>query len=424
VTDITNLTNHLFLWHLTPRDKADRIAEQGFIAKGEALQNHPIRAIWFSSSAFSFVKRVQQERKRESHDCFLVALPIDGLDSSWNGQAADEFVAFQPIPAETILCRFRAEGAVDREQLLITLKGILGEDFIDQIAQLCNREGVPWSQLTSPAAALMYLDRDRYEAEHITAIALEDSLNDRSRSDCISLSERLATIDFRFYHYFLRQYYFTYGERHVARALLTAAARRIGIDRIVALCCDASADPGSNHVARFIQDILPGIPPNDLVFAMIEVRSLRPYRVSQTVTDQLEAWILAQPESVDHAFYFIAHALDIFHARIGKVAVTIAAEILANSGEDVFEAILEIAESSHPASRLGVAQSFGVMREERALNYLEGCLASDWKKMREEAILSLSHLNSERARTLVRNAASDRSGRVRRTAERILSGKS
>jgi hypothetical protein len=422
VSDISTLTNHLFLWHLTPRVKADRIAVEGFLPKGEAHQSHVSRAIWFSSSGYSFVKHVQQVGKRQEYDAFLIALPIDSLDERWNGQAADEFLAFQPIPPETILCRFSSELATDREQLLRTLKNHLGDDFIDQVAQLCAREDVPWSQRTSPAALLMYLDRRRYDQNHITAIALNDALRKLSRSESISLAEKLSSIDFRFYHHFLRQYYHTYGERHVVRALLTASAKRIGIERIVSICC-RDTDPGPNHVARFIADILPHIPRRDLVLGMIEIRSLRPYRAPAVVTDQLEAWILEQPESVDHAPYLVAHALDIFHARVGKVAIAMAARILGNSGDDPFQMILTIIESPHPASRLGAVQAFGLMREIRALDYLEECLDTDWKEMRAETIRSLSRLDSDRAQALVRNAAKDRAGRVRRVAERVLSNK-
>ena len=416
---IPTLINHLLLWHLTPSVKADRIATEGFLPKGEARQSHLSRAIWFSSSAYSFVKHAQQVKNPQDYDAFLIALPIDILDDSWNGQAADEFLAFQRIPPETILCRLRAEDATERELLLHALKEQLGADFIDQLAYLCCREDLPWSRRTSAASLLMYLDRQRYDQDHITALALFDAL-DLSRSESVRLAKKLTTIDLRLYHHFLRNYYFVYGERHVVRAFLTAAARRIGVERIVSICCD-NADVGPNLVARLVADILPHITRKDLVFAMIEIRSLRPYRVPEAVTDRLETWILEQPESVEHAPFFIAHALDIFHARIGKAGVTMAARILEHSGEDHLSTLLKIAESPHPLSRLGAVQAFGVMKETRSLGFLENCLEKDWKEMRSETIRSLSTLSSDRARSLVRNATSDRAGRVRRMADQILS---
>jgi hypothetical protein len=422
MADIADLTNHLFLWHLTPRVKADRIAIQGFLPKGQSRQAHVSRAIWFFTGPFSFVRRVQLENKRDDYDAFLVALPIASLGDSWNGQVADELTVFQPVPPDTILTRFPANRATDRAQLLHTLEESLGDDLIDRLVVLCKREDIPWSQRTSPAGLLMYLDRERYDQEHITTLAFQDSFPSLALSDCITLCRSLATIDFRFYHYFLRQYYITYGERHVARALLTAAAGRIGIDRIVTLCCGDSTETGPNLVARFVMDILPHISRKDLAFALFEVRTMRPYRVSDDVTGRLESWLLAQPESVGIAPYFIEHALDIFHARFGKLAVDLAARILAESGTDHYHTLIRIAESSHPQSRLGAVRAFGVMREERALSRLEGCLDTDWKAMREEAIGSLGRLQSARAKELVMAATNDRAGSVRRKAERILAG--
>lgn len=420
MADIADLTNHLFLWHLTPRHKADRIAIEGFLPKGQSRQDHVSRAIWFFTSPFSFVRRVQQENKRDDCDAFLVALPIASLDHSWNGQVADEFTAFQPIPPDAILARFPANRAHDRTPLLHALEESLGDDLIYRLVFLCKREDIPWSRRTSAAGLLMYLDRERYDREHITALAFQDSFPSLVLSDCVTLCRSIATIDFRFYHYFLRQYYITYGERHVARALLTAAARRIGIDRIVALCCGYSTRPGPNLVARFVTEVVPHIPRKDLVFALCEVRTMRPYSVSDDVTAQLESWLFAQPESVDIAPYFIEHALDIFHARFGKLAIDLAARILADSGTDHYHTLIRIAESPHPQSRRGAVRAFGVMREERALSYLEECLDTDWKAMREEAIGSLGRLQSARAKELVRAATTDRAGSVRRKAERIL----
>ena len=88
--DIPDFTNHLFLWHLTPRRNADRIADQGFVPKGERRDGDPARPVWFSHSAFSFVQHIQQEKNRADYDGFLIALPIASL-ADWDGHAPDEF---------------------------------------------------------------------------------------------------------------------------------------------------------------------------------------------------------------------------------------------------------------------------------------------------------------------------------------------
>jgi hypothetical protein len=418
--DFSNLTSHLFLWHLTPRAKADRIAVEGFLPKGPARQNHVSRAIWFASSGFSFTERVNNTNQRDIYDAFLVALPVALLDRSWNGQVADEFMAFQPLPPEIILARIPANRAVDRDTLLAVLRESLGGDPIDQLATLCTREDIPWSQRTSPAAALMYLDRSRYEEENLSARAFRDSFPTLSLPECVTLAQSAATIDFRFYHYFLRQYYFTYGERHVARAILTAAARRIGIDRVVSLCCDRSSDPGHNLVSRFLADLLPHFPKRDLVFALIELRAVRPYRESEDVTNRLENWILEQPESIELAPWFIEHAHDLFHARTCNTAIDLAITILRKLDGDPFDTLRELGRSPFPDVRRGVVHAIGVLSEERSLPYLEQCLDTDWKAMREETVKALGRLESDRARQLVTDATQDRAGRVRRAAEQTL----
>ena len=420
--DIAKLTNHLFLWHLTPGTSADRIAVEGFRPKGPPRQNHVSRAIWFSNSGFGFTKRVLNTRKRDAYEAYLVALPIPLLDHSWNGQVADEFTAFQPLPPDIILARIPAPAGADRDTLRAALLDTLGTDTIDRLASLCTREDIPWHRLTSPAAQLMYLDRSRYETENLSALALHDGLPSLSLPDCVERIRSATTIDFRFYHYILRQYYTTYGERHIARALLTAAARRIGVNRVVSICCDPSADPGHNLVARFLADLLPHIPKPDLVFAMIELRSERTYRESRQDADRLEDWILNQPESHEYAAWFIEHAHDHFHARRQGTVIPLAARILAKYDTDPFTTLRRLGESPFPDVRRGVAAALGELREERGIDYLEQCLDTRWKAMREDVITSLGHLKSERARTLVVRATRDRAGRVRRSAERALSG--
>ena len=164
---IRDLTNRLFLWHLSPRPRADRITVQGFIPKGEPRQNHIGQAIWFLSSGYSFVERVQGQENLDDYDGFLIAVPVDSLDDTFNGQVTEEFTAFQPIPPETILCRFPAGQATDRHRLLSMLQTSLCEDIIDQLVLLCTREDIPWSQRTSAAATLAYLDRNRYDTERL-----------------------------------------------------------------------------------------------------------------------------------------------------------------------------------------------------------------------------------------------------------------
>ncbi len=411
---IRDLTNRLFLWHLSPRPRADRITVQGFIPKGEPRQNHIGQAIWFLSSGYSFVERVQGQENLDDYDGFLIAVPVDSLDDTFNGQVTEEFTAFQPIPPETILCRFPAGQATDRHRLLSMLQTSLCEDIIDQLVLLCTREDIPWSQRTSAAATLAYLDRNRYDTEGITALAMADSLPSRSLAECVELSRSLAMIDFRFYDYFLRQYYYTYGERHIARAFLTAAARRIG-DQVVTLCCDQNADSGHNHVARFIADLLPAIPERDLVFALMELAVMRPRRLSPETIERLESWLYNHPIAVSLAPWFIEHARDTFHARLIEQAVDLAARILSQS-ESAYSEISNIEKSPFPDSRLGAVRAYGVLREVRALPFLESCLDTDWKAMREEAVRSLSTLDSARARTLVEAATNDRAGRIRRTA--------
>ncbi len=418
--DFSNLTSHLFLWHLTPRAKADRIAVEGFLPKGLARQNHVSRAIWFESSGFSFTERVSDTNQRDFYDAFLVALPVALLDDSWNGQVADEFTAFQALPPEIILARIPANRAVDRNELLAVLTEALGGDLIDQLAALCTRDDVPWSQRTSPAASLMYLDRSRYEETNLSALAIRDSFPTLSLPESVTLAQSATNIDFRFYHYFLRQYYFTYGERHVARAILTAAARRIGTDRVVSLCCDRSTDPGHNLVSRFLAELLPHFPKRDLVFALIELRAVRPYHESEDCTKRLENWILEQPESIELAPWFIEHAYDLFHARVCDTAIDLATTILGKNDADPFDTLRELGRSPFPDVRRGVARALGVLREKRGLPYLEQCLDTDWKAMREEAVKALGRLESDRARQLVRDATQDRAGRVRRTAEQTL----
>jgi hypothetical protein len=266
----------------------------------------------------------------------------------------------------------------------------------------------------------MYLDRLRYEETNLSALAFRDSFPTLSLPECVKLVQSAANIDFRFYHYFLRQYYSTYGDQHVARGILTAAARRIGIDRVVLLCCSRSPDPGHNLVARFLAELLSHIPKRDLVFALIELRAVRPYRESNECTDRLENWILEQPESIEFAPWFIEHAHDLFHARQSNTAIDLATTILAKGDTDPFDTLRKLGSSPFPDVRRGVVRALGVLREERGLSYLEQCLDTDWKAMREEAVKALGRLESDRARQLVMDATRDRASRVRRSAEQTL----
>ena len=414
--NLADLTNHLFLWHLTPTARADRIAAQGFVPKGQPLQNHPSRAVWFNTSAFSFVERIGRfAGRRGGNDGYLVALPVDSLNDHWDGQVADEFTVFQPVPPDTILCRFPADDIRDRAALLKALRSHLAPDVTDQLARLATRTDVPWSRRTSAASTLMYLDRDRYEQEGITAIALSDGL---PGADGEALAMRMAQIDFRFYHYFLRQYYFTYGERHVARALLTAAARRIGHERVFALCTASDPDPGHHPVARFIYDIRNRITRADLAYAVFELRVMRPGRPYDDYIDRIENWVIEQPDSPGFAPAFIA--TEIFHARFARTAVDLAARVLKAAHPDPYDVLHRLAESPLPQSRLGAARALRTIHDERAIPFLGECLDSRWKKLREEAVWSLGALGSEEALRLVRSAIDDKSVRIRNIANRLL----
>jgi hypothetical protein len=416
MTPITNLTNHLFLWHLAPTAKAGRICEQGFKPKGQPLQNHPSRPVWFFTSGFSFVERaIRYSGKRGGNEGFLVALPIDALTEPWDGQIANEFMAFQPVPADAILCRFPADEITDRESLLSTLETRLGPDLVDQLTSLSVRDDIPWSHRTSAACTLLYLDRERYERERITSIALADQLQ---TTDSDELARRITEIDFRFYHYFLRHYYFEYGERHVARALLTAAARRIGQERVFAMCTDPGADPGHNRIAQLLRDIRPIISKADLTCALFELRVMHPSRLSDTGADQIDRWLLDQAESAELASFHIAHG-DL-HGRLGKVGVRLSASALQQHHPDPYAVVSQMAESHLPLARLGAVRAYAVIRDERSIPFLASCLESRWKKMREETVRTLGALASEQAQTLIRSATNDKSGKIRDLAKKLV----
>jgi hypothetical protein len=420
---IRDLTNHLFLWHLTPKAKADRISDRGFLPKGKPRQNQIRRPVWFSTSVYSFIEFVKKHQNPKDHVAFLTAVPIDWLDHTWNGQVPDEFTIHQPLPADVILCRFRSDIASDRKALVKVLERHQGPNLIDQLTDLCTKTDIPWSRRTSPAALLLGLDRSRYESETITAYAFVDGLIDRTWEAAKRDAQDVTTIDFRFSTYFLRHYYFTYGERHLARALLAAAARRIGADRVVDLCIHEDANPRHNPIARFLVDLLPQVSRLDLVFALIELRVMRVKGLSENSIENLEQWLLNSPLSAACAPYFIENGFANFHARYGDVTVDLAARILGAADGDPFHTIQPIAHSIFPDARRGAVRAFGALREERALSFLESCLDTDWKEMRAEAVVALSRLDHPRARNLVSEAQQDKAGKVRRIAEKALAGR-
>ena len=412
-----DLRDCLFLWHLTPNARADRIETDGFVPKGESRQDHPSRAIWFSSSAYSFMRHATEIDNAETHSGFLIALPISSIAQDWDRQAADEFTAFDPVPAETILCRLPASELRDRQSLADALSRAAGQDVSNTLSQLVLDQDAPWQQRTSPASLLMYLDRARYDRENVTAIALQDALPNLPYKEAVSVCRRLESIDLRFYHFFLRQYYFTYGERHAVRALLTAATRRIGLKRVFSICAKG-VDPGPNHVCRFLADVLPHIPSSDLVLGLWESAVMRP-RQDKAAKAEVEDWVQQQEESVPHAWTHIEHGLKTFHARFGEEAVDLSASIVSEA-PDAFDRIMSITRSRYPLAQLGAVRALGVVADERAVPYLERCLGERWKRMRQEAVRALGSMDQDRARKLVERAIGDRAGRVRRTARSVL----
>lgn len=415
---IPDLTHHLFLWHLTSRSVADKVVRTGFLPKGPARQDHPARPVWFFSSAYSFVERAGRFLDRRHGDTgFLIALPVDSLNDLWNGQVADEFTVFQPVPADTIVCSFPAEQAIDRAGLLTCLSRQLGPNVIDHLADLSTRADVDWPDRTSAAATLLYLDRARYDAHRITGSALAHGL---PGSDGDALARTMRDIDFRFDHYFLRDYYFTYGERCATRALVTSAARRIGPERAFSLTTDPDAAPGHNHVARFLHDVKQHMPRRDLVRAVFELRVRRSPRPERSTAQRIDDWLLEQPESADIAPFYIAHGQDLFHARLGPLAVDLATRMLAAHHRAPFACVRVLVSSPFPMTRLGAIRAFGILRDARALPYLEEALATRWKRMREEAVRSLGQLGTAAAHEQIRRMTEDRAGRVRRAAEQVI----
>jgi len=419
VPDIPDFTNHLFLWHLTPRRNADRIADQGFVPKGERRDGDPARPVWFSHSAFSFVQHIQQEKNRADYDGFLIALPIASL-ADWDGHAPDECLIFQSIPSDDILSRFPADLAQNREGLLAVLQGALGEDVTSRFTTLCLRNDVAWPNRTSPAAQVMYLDRSRYDREKLTALALADGLINTSSVECEALSERMAAIDLRFYGHFLRDYYFTYGERHLGRALIIAAARRLGRDTVADLCLNPATDPGHNHIARLIADIRGHLPTTDMTRSLIELRVAR-LGPNPELDKRLDEWILAQPDATDHARYFIERGGMPFHARYGQAAVELGARILASTEANTYPMLSKMTESPRPNIQLGATTSLGITRDHRAVPYLETCLESRWKRLREEAVRALGRIaTKESLRAVRRAAAHDKTKKIRKLATQVL----
>lgn len=413
------LKDSFLLWHTTSTVRADKIAEQGFLPKGEPRQEHASRAIWFFRSGFSLVDRISRHRRPEEFDGFLIALSRDALDDTWVGQAPNEFLVFQPVDPESILCRFPANQAGSREQLLQAIQSHYTEDVLDRLSAHSADDSLPWSSRTEAAGTLLYLSRDRYET---------DALTDRAFAEAFPLFDidvsgewvrRLASIDFRYYHHFLRDYYFTYGERFLARALLTAAARRIGPDRVVSICCDR-ADPGQNPVARYLADICPSIPDPDLTLAVMETRVMRRSKMSAESVEKVEAWLGERPHTVDHALYFIEYGQWIFHARYGETAVDWGAQLLGRSGQDHYEALERITGAVHPMMRMGAIQALGRLRDVRGIDLLEQAMDTRWKRMRERVVQALGRIPFGRAVGLVRTALNDRSGQIRKAAEQAL----
>ena len=418
-----NLVGKLLLWHSTTDDNAEAICREGFRPARKSGKNRIRQGTWF------YHVTTFAETDDDRTVGFIVGVDLDryvrGRD--YAHEMANTVIFKIPLPPDRLLAKLSWTDITGAEALVWALCSQWECDLLTELVECCCDKKIPWSQKNSVAEMLWSLAADRYFAASIPCHMLLAEIPELHASEAAELVLLLREKAPRYLDGLLRLYHQTFLTPRFGRATMVAAARFMQPTQLLALSAcspqQAVSEPENAAVAKFVGEVLPRLPPRELVRGAIEMASMRRFPGNADDITAIGDWVSARAneEAEEIAFQYIMFSGDSFPARYTpKVARNLAIRILQATGRDHFSRLLALTETDDLDTLAGVTHAFAALGDRRAVPFLAARLKDDRKMPRAETVSALGRIGSPDALAAINTVARDKRKIVRNAVQRAL----